>query len=121
MRKELYRVPHDRIVTDVFVEWQDGVRESPQLRPADEPPSKGAGATATRRSTNSTLGHVAEGLPIPPPEHILTRRGAYMQEAREFAESRKRREEGESGALTTQVTKILVEASEHALTASGSR
>ena len=81
VRRELYRIPHDHIVTDVFVEWQEGA-PGPALLAGDAEPlasssgrsghegSKGSAAAAR----NAILSHIGEGSPVPPPACDRARR-----------------------------------------------
>ena len=65
-RRDLYRVPNDRLVTDVFAQWQDG-GDNPTLPDSD----------LGGRFADGTTAHLGEGAPIPPPQTIMTRRQHY--------------------------------------------
>lgn len=99
-RRDLYPIPHDRLVTDVFADWQDGVSDDPIL-----PDS----ALSAKFAGGGVNGGIGEGLPVAPPPHIISRREAYRAEQMAI-QHRKREAEGASGPLTETVADILLEA-----------
>ena len=93
-RRDLYRVPHDRLVTDTFAEWQDGGAN----------PALPDSALGQRFGGAETQGHVGQGAPIPPPAHILARRQQYALLPLTDGDA------SLQGELTETIQEILVEA-----------
>ena len=71
--RALYPIPRDRLVTDVFAEWQDGGSD-PMI------PSSSLGSRIADAAAGVSTGWLGEGMTLPPPAHIVARREVYSRE-----------------------------------------
>lgn len=95
--RALYPIPRDRLVTDVFAEWQDGGSD-PMI------PSSSLGSRIADAAAGVSTGWLGEGMTLPPPAHIVARREVYSRE------DASRQQSEEHGELTEPIAEILLEA-----------
>lgn len=88
-RSDFYRIPHDRLYTDVFASWQDGgdgptIGDPGDDASSDEGGGAGGGDTSGGRGVSFGVGALGEGAPLPLPPLIEARRQHYLQREKSF-------------------------------------